>query len=252
MLRNALPIVLVLALCISCKQQAPANQARSGAGPQVDATVVTIRTTVEPSKKTHTETLVIADGRARNTGELDTWRLFNTKDDTVTFVDDVAKTYRVEKLQDVMRQRRSALAATLPPHYQRLRVRRTGTKKALHGATAEQLVIEGSGYERELWLAEHPAIPRRLFAMMHASERPSSPLAPMMRPVDEALLSTEGFPLVDRSEITYGNQKMVVERAVTAIQQRQIPEGVLTVPRDYKDITPRPEPAKKNGKSKKK
>ncbi len=210
--------------------------------------MVTIRTNIEPAKKTHTHTLIVMGDRARSTGELDTWRLFDTKEDTVTFVDDVAKTYRVEKLQDEVKQRRTALAAALPPHYPRLHVRRTGTKKPLQGVNAEQSVIEGKGYRRELWLAEHPSIPRGLFAMMHASERPSSPLAPMMRNVDDALLSARGFPLVDRAEVTYGNQKMVVEQTVLSIEKKPVAENALTVPRDYKDLTPKPATAKKKKK----
>jgi hypothetical protein len=240
---------LVVAVCISCKQAPQQQQARpASAQPQVNATVVTIRTNIEPAKKTHTHTLIVIGDRARSTSELDTWRLFDTKADTVTFIDDVAKTYRIEKLQDEVKQRRTALAATLPPHYPRLQVRRTGTKKPLQGVNAEQSVIEGKGYRRELWLAEHPAIPRGLFAMMHASERPSSPLAPMMRAVDEALVSTRGFPLVDRAEITYGNQKMVVERTVVSVEKKQVAENALTVPRDYKDLTPKPAPEKKKQK----
>jgi hypothetical protein len=238
--------ILVVAVCISCKQAPAPQQARpASAGPQVGATVVTIRTNLEPAKKSHTHALIVMGDRARSTGELDTWRLFDTKADTVTFVDDVAKTFRVEKLQDEVRQRRTALAATLPPHYPRLQLRRTGTKKPLQGVNAEQSLIEGKGYRRELWLAEHPSIPRGLFAMMYASERPSSPLAPMMRAVDEALLTARGYPLVDRAEVTYGNKKMVVERTVVSIEKKQVAETALTIPRDYKDLTPKPAPAKK-------
>jgi hypothetical protein len=249
MLRNALPILLAAAVCLSCKQAPTPQEGRpASAGPQKTATVVTINTTIEPAKKTHTHKLVIMGDRARNMGEVDTWHLYDADKKTITFVDDVAKTYRVEKLDDAMKERRTAYAAALPAHYPRLTFRRTGTKKPLQGANAEQAVIEGSGYRRELWLAEHPAIPKGLFAMMHASERPSSPLAPMMRAVDDALLSTRGFPLADRAEITYGNQKMIVERTVTAVQQQQIAESALRVPRDYKDLTPKPAPAKKKKK----
>jgi hypothetical protein len=249
MLRYRLSILFVIALGISCKEQAPAKPGAPAAGPRITATVVTIRTTLEPAKKTHTHTLVILGDRARSTAEQETWRLFDTKADTITFVDDLAKTFRVEKLQDAMKQRRAALAASLPPHYPRMHVRRTGTKKQLQGVTAEQLAVKSSGYERELWMAEHPSIPRGLFAMMHASERPSSPLAPMMRAVDEALLTARGFPLVDRSEITYGNQKVIVERTVIAVEKKELAQTLLEVPRDYKDLTPKPAPAKKKSRT---
>ena len=239
-------LILAIAVCISCKQQAPQKPGRSAAGPQVQATVVTIRTTVqsaqaiEPSKKTYTHSLIIAGDRARHTGELDAWRFYDTRADTITYVDDLTRTVRVEKLQDAQRRHLAALAGTLPPHYPQLRLRTTDARKPLHGATATQNVIELNGYRRELWLAEHPAIPEGLFGMMQASERPTSPLAPMTRAVDEALMAARGFPLVDRSEITYGNQKMVVERSVVSIEKRNVPEKTVTLPRGYEDVTPKP------------
>lgn len=207
--------------------------------------MITIRTTVGPAKKTYTHSLIVAGDRARHTGELDAWRLYDTKANTIAYVDDTKKTIRVEKLQDAQRRRRAALATELPPHYPRLRLRPTGATKPLHGATATQSVIELNAYRRELWLAEHPAIPAGLFGMMQASERPSSPLAPMMRAVDEALMTAGGFPLVDRSEITYGNQKMVVERSVVSIQKRNVPQRAVSLPQGYEDVTPKPPPAKK-------
>jgi hypothetical protein len=250
MSRYALTVVAVL-VCLSCKQQAPQQQTKksAAAGPQTRATVVTIRTTVTPGDKTLNQTLVIANDRARNTSEIDAWRLFDTKAETITFVDDVAKTIRIEKMDDAAKRHRAALAGAIPPHYPRLRASRTGTKKPLQGVSAEQFVVQHGGYKRELWVAEHPSIPRGLFAMMQASERPASPLAPMMRGVDEALLATRGFPLVDRTEVAYGNQKMVIERAVVSIEQRDVAEAALAAPRGYEDVTPKPPaPAKKKKK----
>jgi len=238
--------VLVFALCISCKPQAPQQQRnRSAAQPQTRATVVTIRTTVEPEKKTHTQALVIANDRARNTSEVDVWRLFDTKANTITYVDDLAKTIRVEKMDDAAKRHRAALASAIPPHYPRLHAKRTGTKKALLGVNAEQVVVQHGGYKRELWIGQHPSIPRELFAMMQASEKPPSPLAPMMRGVEEVLLTTRGFPLADRIEVTYGNQKMVIERAVVSVEQREIAQAALTIPKGYEDVTPKPPAAKK-------
>jgi hypothetical protein len=239
--------VIVFALCISCKQQAPqqATKTSAAAGPQTRATVVTIRTTVEPEKKTLTQTLVIANDRARNTSEVDQWRLFDTKAETITFVDDLAKTIRVEKMQEAAKRHRAALAAALPATYPRPHARRTGVKKALQGVNAEQIVVEHGGYKRELWMGEHPSIPHELFAMMQTSDRPASPVAPMMRGVEEVLLTARGFPLVDRTEVTYGNQKMVIERAVVSVEQREVAQSALSIPNEYKDVTPKPAAAKK-------
>jgi len=227
--------LLLVAFCLACKpaqqQQQPAKP--SAAGPQVRATVVTIRTTV--GEKTHDSTLLIAGNRVRHTGEQDLWRLYDTKADTVTFVDDVERTIRTEPLDAIAARRRTANAAAIPPQFPRARLVRTNETKPLHGATARAAVIESGTYRRELWLAEHPAIPRGLFAMMHVSDAPSSPLAPMMSAVDQALANERGFPLVDRA--TLGG-KVIVERTVTGIVQREVPDVLLALPKDYKDTTP--------------
>lgn len=227
--------LLLVAVCISCKpSQQPQQPAKpSAAGPQVRATVVSIRTAV--GEKSHDHSLVIAGNRARFTGEQDRWRLYDTKANTVTFVDDVERTIRTEPFGTIVARRRTASAATISPQYPRARLVRTDETKALQGATARKAVIESGQYRRELWLAEHPAIPRGLFAMMHLSDTPSSPLAPMMGAVDQALAGERGFPLADRATV---NGKVLVESTVTAIAQREVPESVLALPKGYKDVTP--------------
>jgi len=234
--------ILLVVLCVSCKPGAPppARQPAAAAGPQVRATVLTIRTTTQPGNRTLTHTIVIAGDRARSTGEHDVWRLFDLKAKTVTFVDDVARTVRTEPLTAIVRNRRTQLAAPLPPHYARAKLEHTGKTRSLQGVNAQQSVITTGAYRREVWMAEHPAIPKALFAMMHASEPPATPLAPMLRAVDEALLATPGFPLLDHAELPYGNNKLVVEHAVTAIAQQNVPEALITIPKGYQDITPKP------------
>jgi len=234
--------VWLLVVCAACKPAPQKPTAKPAAGPQIRATVVTIRTTLQPGDRVHTHSLVIAGDRARFTGELDTWRIFDTKANTVTYVDDIAKTVRTERLSTLVQKRRSALAAALPPHFPRATFANNGTRKSLLGLNAQQSVVKVGAYERELWIADHPAIPDGLFAMMHASDESSSPLAPMMRSADEALLRVKGFPLLDHAELPYGNGKTVIERAVTAIAQREVPEALVKPPRGYEDLTPKPQP----------
>ena len=188
-------------------------------------------------------TLVIAGDRARSTGEQDVWRLFDTKANTVTFVDDAARTVRTEALPAILERRRRSLAGELPPHYPRVRITRTGRNQALLSVNAEESVIQSGEYRRELWLGQHPAIPAGLFAMMQASEPLASPLAPMMRQVDEALLAAKGYPLLERIEVPFEKQKLIVERSVVAIARKNVPEAVMTVPKTYLDMTPKPKPA---------
>lgn len=216
-------------VCIGCKQPAPKKTAPAS-GPQIRATVVTIRTTVQPDNKTYTHTLVIGDGRARSTDELDQWRLYDTRAKTVTFVDDLAKTTRTESFDALMKKHRESLAAVLPGHYPRAYVKRSGN----------ELLIEVGNYRRTLKLAEQRAIPAELFAMMQASDAPSSPLAPMMRAAGDALVRTRGFPQLDHSELPYGNKKLVVDRAIAGVAEQNVPQAMLRVPPGYKDLTPQP------------
>ena len=228
--------LLVIAVCLSCKPaEQPAKPA--AAGPQVRATVVTSRTTIQPEKKTYRHDIVIAGDRARSTGEHDVWRLFDMKAKTVTFVDDVARTVRTEAFPAIVQQRSTTNAAALPPHYPRAKIARTNERRTLQGVAAERMTIVSGRYERELWLAEHPSIPRDLFAMMHASETQSSPLAPMMRDVDRALVSARGFPLLDRTIVPAGKSELVVERAVVGIAERDVLESLLVIPKGYEDRT---------------
>jgi hypothetical protein len=233
-------LLIVFAILVACKP-AP-KPVKPGAGPQVNATVVSIRMTI--GKQVTNHEIVIANGRARNTVEQDVWRLYDLKARTVTFVDDIDRTVRVEPLPSLLAKRQKLMAGVLPSHFPTAKLTR-GETKAILGVPAQQHRIEAGAYRRELWLARHRAIPDDLFVMMIASDTPSSPAAPMMRTVDEELLRTRGFPMLDRAEVPLTNATNVVERAVVGIASRPVPEAMLTVPAGYRDVTPKPQPSKK-------
>ena len=71
--------------------------------------------------------------------------------------------------------------------------------------------------------------------MLQASEPASSPLAGVMRTVDDALLDVRGFPLADHAELPYENQKLVVDNEVMKIEQRDVPASWLAVRADYRE-----------------
>jgi hypothetical protein len=229
--------ILLVAVCIACKPaQQQSTTTPAAAGPSVRATVITVRTTIHPQNRVHEQAVVVAGDLVRDTAERDTWRLYDVKAQTVTFVDDVDKTVRTEPLAKLRRERTAAMAGAVPAFHPRPALRRGGTK-TIQSATAQQWLITSGTYKRELWMAEHPSIPSGLFAMMLASERISSPLAPIMRDVDAALAQTKGFPLVDRSEIPAGNPPMIVERSVIGIAQKDVPQALVSVPKGYRDLT---------------
>ena len=236
-------VFLIVAVCISCKPAPPKPTKPAAGGPRIVATVITIRTTTEPEKKTFTRSIVVAGDKARDLGEPDVWRLYDTKAKTVTFVDDVARTIRTEPFAALVQKRRKETGGVLPSHVPRVTFSRTKERRVLQGVHAQQAVIESGRYRRELWLAEHPAIPRDLFAMMHLSEAVSSPLSPMTRAVDDAIGVVRGFPLADRIAVPFGSGDLVVERTVTTIARQEVPEAALALPRDYEDLTPKPPPS---------
>ena len=232
------PCALLLVF-IACKPAAPppAKPAAHPQGPQTRATVVTIETTIEPGNKKTSHTLVIANGRARSSDELDSWRLFDLTNGRVTFVNDVEKTYRSVTHEQLAKDRRGALDDPVPADLPRALIVATTGKKTLQGVPATQSVVKLGGYTHELWIGQHPLIPPRLYAMILASEPPSSPLVPVMKSVDEALMKVSGFPLAEHSELVFGNKKMTVDKQVVKIEQREVPQGWLNVRGDYKDVT---------------
>ena len=226
-------LILLLAAC-----NRPSHPPAQSNEPKIHATVVTIRTTIQPANKTYTHKLFIANDRVRSGDEVDEWRLFDFAEKRVTFVDDVTKSYRSESFEDVEKAHRAAVARSSPDGMPRAQFSVTGAQKTLQGVTARQSIIRLGAYQRELWIASHPLIPQGLFAMLQASDTASSPLAGMMRAVDDALLEVKGFPLADHAELPFENQKLVVDNEVVKIEQRDVPASWLNVSADYKERKP--------------
>ncbi|MEA2568679.1 MAG: hypothetical protein QOI24_680 [Acidobacteriota bacterium] len=244
-------LVLVVLICLSCKPAAPskpaAATATAPAGPQLRATVVTIETKLVAPDRTLRHTITIANDRARSSDELDRWRLFDLKNNRVTFVDDLERTYRTVDAKQLAADRTSALADDdeVPVGFPRAEVVRGTTPRAVLGVNASELVVKLGAYERHLWIAEHNAIPPQLFAMMQASEPLATPLAPVMRAAEEALLSVRGFPLEDHAELPYGDRKMVVDRKVVSITQANVPAALFDVNRAFRHLAAPPAAAPK-------
>jgi hypothetical protein len=180
--------------------------------PTVPATVITIRTILLPQNKTIMHSIVMANGHARSDDELDRWRLFNLEDNSITYVDDLAKTYYTMKANGAPA---SAGTDRLTPVLQA-----TGAKRVMFGVQASQYLIRMGGYQRELWIGAPPSVPEQLFGMMNAEFE-----------------SLRGFPLVDHAELPYGTSKLVIDRSVMKIEQKDVPLSLLNIGNDYKKIT---------------
>jgi hypothetical protein len=199
--------------------------------------VLTVETRLKPANQTYTHQIVIANGRARNMSELDRWRLVDLNRNTVTFVDGIAKSFRTTPIANLVTKRRQADAGRIPDHAPRVEIAQTSETRAIQGATARKWSVVAGNYKRELWVAEHPSIPVNLFAVLHVAGDVTSPFAPMMKSVDDAIIAMRGFPLADHAELPYGKQTMTVDREIVKIEQKDVPESWLNVPRNYKEVT---------------
>ncbi len=228
-------LIVFLAAC-NRPSVKPARLAASE--PKIRATVITIQTTMPPSPKTWTHTIVIANDRARSSDEVDEWRLFDFKEESVTFVDDLSKTYRKISFEDVEAAHRASLSQPLPEGIPRAQFVVGNAQKTLQGVVAKQSTIRIGAYQRELWIASHPLIPQGLFAIMQASEPVLSPLAGVMRQADEALIEVKGFPMSDHAELPYEKRKLVVDNAVVKIEKGEVAASWLKVDGGYKEMAP--------------
>jgi hypothetical protein len=228
--------MIAIVFSIACQQPQKTVAPKSGE-PQVRATVVTIRTTIQPANKSYTHSLMIAKNLARSGDEVDAWRLFDLKKEQVTFVDDISKSYRIASLDSLTKEHRDAFAKPSAAELPVAQWTASGAKKTISGFEATQAIVRMGGYQRELWIAEKSPIPPKLFAFMRASEPAPSPIAGVTRAVDDALLKIRGFPVADHAELPFDDKKLVVDRTVVKIEQKDVPASWFRVPRDYRDVT---------------
>jgi hypothetical protein len=189
-------LVLALIAFAACKAEVK-RAAVAAPVPQVHATVITIETKIQPENKTFTHSIVIAGDKARSLDEIDRWRLFDLKANTVTFVDEIAKSYRTE---------------TFTADNNELRA--NSETKPLQGVNATLWTTHKGGYVRQLWIGSHPAVPPQLFSMMSG-------------------IKTQGFPLAEHAELPYLNKKLVVDRTVTKIESKDVPASLFTLSPAY-------------------
>lgn len=236
--RRTLWLPAVAAALASCQQSPAVHRAIRGE-PTIGATVLTIQTTIQPENRTFIHSLVIAGDRARSGDEVDQWRLFDLHENLVTYVDDIARTCRRQSMTSILDELNRAMAQPLPDGIPRASLVKTGVHRVIQGADAAEVQLSAGSYTRQLWIAKHPLIPPKLFAMMLASAPSRSPLLPMMKGVNDILLGTDGFPLADHAELGFDtNRKLVIDENVIRIERRNVPQSWLNVPAGYRDVTP--------------
>lgn len=206
--------------------------------PRIRATAFVIHTNILPDNKAFIHLIVLAGGKVRLGDETDHWRLFDLDKETVTFVDDVSKTYRTVSAATLIGERLGLVSTPAPYSVPTARYTDTNIERTLFGYRARQHVIEAGPYRREIWLSPSTPIGDRFFAMMIASEPISDAYAAMMKEPMRALVTLKGFPVLDRSDMPYDGKTLTVERRLERIETRNVSIHFLTIPVGYRNLTP--------------
>jgi hypothetical protein len=232
----ALVAILFLVACPAPLKRSAARAKPGASGPMTTATVLTIRTQILPEKKAFRSLIVAADGHIRIGDELDHWRLFDTKNDTVTFVDDIGKTFRTVGRDQILNDRRHLLAQPLPDGIDRATIENTGVVRNIGHWPARQYHIRLGAYHRELWLSASPILGESFLTLLTASDPLGEKLPGVMRDVQMELMQSSGVPVADRAEMPLGKGTLVIDRQLQSVEQRPVPTAWLTIPSSYRDL----------------
>lgn len=229
-------VILFVCVTAGCRDQKRTQERDRAAEAGVEATVITIRTDLPHRNVTLRQTLAIAGDKARFLGEADAWRLIDLDDLTVTFVDDITRTTRTRSLQHMQGHRRAAIAAQLPPFIPRATFRKTGQTQRILGRLAAQYEVAAGAYRRELWFPTEQVFPASLFRLVHASEPLSAPYAGILRDVDPLLMRLDGYPLLEKSSVPFGNKTLTVAKNVEKVERRRLALATFRIPAGYEEI----------------
>jgi hypothetical protein len=236
--RASFVVLLTVLAAVGCEQKA--KKIVTPEGPKVKATVVTIRTVLQPSNKAFNHSLIIVNGIARSGDEVDVWHLYDPKRARVTTVDEVAKTHRVDPVTALVAARVKQEAAGNVASLSTAKLVTTDDSIVHLGAQTRRWLLTAGAYKRDLWFGTHPAIPAGLFSAIYATRLAESTAAGVSAAVDRQLMAVNEFPFIDRSELPYGKSTMTVERTVTKIEEKEVPQAWLEIPKGSRDVTPQP------------
>ena len=230
--------LFVWLMVAGCQRQpetvVPSPPAARPASLFVPAKVLTIRTDI-PGERAFVHLVIFANGKVRIGNEMNQWRLFDFQNDTITFVNETERSFRTETLQASMRKKRIALAQPVS-FMPRARYQPTGQQKVFEGIPAHQHLILLGDYKREMWISDRVLIEREFFAMQLATEPVSGPYAGVMRDVFDRMVTLQGFPVYDRSEMPYDGKRLVIEKRLTRVEQKNVPLSWITVPSTFRDL----------------
>ena len=211
---------------------------------RVRASVLLVHTNLQPENKAFLHLVAIAGGKARIGNEVDEWRLLDLNANTVTFVDDITRTYRTRSFAALMREKRAALTRPIPEHVPRAEFITTEERRSFGPFAARLFLVRMGGYQRSLWMSTALNVPSRLFPLMVASDPAATPYAPAMSQVFEELTQLGGFPVIDRGDVTWAGEPRMIEKKLIRVEQRNVPAFWVEVPAGYRNLDEQANPGR--------
>lgn len=180
--------------------------------------------------------VVLADEKMRIGDEADRWRLFDLRDDSVTFVDDIAKSYRTVSGVELRKAAVASSQTALPGPVSPATIVPGTEQRTIAGYEARPLFIQLGDYCRELWISDQMPVPKGFLALAFASELSEGPYAGVMRKVTPQLLAQQGFVVLDRSSVPAGTRILLIETSLVRVEEGSIPAVWLSIPPGYTNL----------------
>ena len=228
-----LAILFLAGACSRQNTQPSSGRGTKASGPRVRAKVLTYHVEVPSRKLAARMKIAIHGDLARSGEEIDRWRLINTRQQTVTFVDTIGKTWRVEPFQTLVAQRRALMQKPMTSNVPQAALKRTGKTAEYGGVRTEEYLIQLGGYRRSLAIGSISGVPANLFPLFVASESMEDERAGVMAGVFPQLLSFKGFPVHDRSELPYGKGMLIIDKRLLSVTDEEVPAAWFEIPKEF-------------------
>lgn len=226
-------LIAAVVLIFGCRPGSDDQRTSTSSVPTLKGRVISILWTQTGSENAIRHEVLSAGGLVRSTDEVDRWRLLDTRESKVIFVDDIARIRREMTLEELRERKQRLAEGPIPSWFPPPVIQKTGQTRRILEYETDQYVIQAGNYRRELWISRVPLMGTNYMALRFGSDEPGGPFPAALARVHLQLMNLEGFPLLDTITTPAGKTSWGVTKAAEAVQQTDIPRARLEVPDEY-------------------